>query len=76
MLNPFYYVTIFPLISEYGFVRMKKKISNFPSFSIALSVNICYIKSAIIFFINVKHCTFQIERSIFRIRNVNAYEDW
>ena len=49
MLNPFYYVTIFPLISEYGFVRMKKKISNFPSFPIALSANICYIKSAIIF---------------------------
>ncbi len=75
MLNPFYYVTIFPLISEYGFVRMKKKISNFPSFSIALSIKNCYIKSVIIF-INVKHCTFQIERSIFRIRNVNAYEDW
>ena len=73
MLNPFYYVTIFPLISEYGFVRIKKKISNFPSFSIALSIKNCYIKSVIIF-INVKHCTFQIERSIFRIRNVNAYE--
>ena len=75
MLNPFYYVTIFPLISEYGFVRMKKKISNFPSFSIALSIKNCYIKSVIIF-INVKHCTFQIGRSIFRTRNVNAYEDW
>ena len=50
MLNPFYYVTIFPLISEYGFVRMKKKISNFPSFSIALSIKNCYIKSVIIFY--------------------------
>ena len=53
--------------------ELRKKISNFPSFSIALSIKNCYIKSVIIF-INVKHCTFQIERSIFRIRNVNAYE--
>ncbi len=50
MLNPFYYVTIFSLISEYGFVRIKKKISNFPSFSIALSIKNCYIKSVIIFY--------------------------
>ena len=63
-------------MAEYYFARIKnkEKISNFPSFSIALFANICYIKSAIIFFINVKHCTFQMERSIFRTRNVNAYE--
>ena len=46
-------------MAEYYFARIKKKLANFPSFSIALSVNICYIKSAIIFFINVKHCTFR-----------------
>jgi len=30
--------------------ELRKKISNFPSFSIALSIKNCYIKSVIIFY--------------------------
>ena len=50
MLNPFYYVTIFPLISEDGFVRIKKKLAIFLAF-LLLYLRLFVILKAQLFFI-------------------------
>ena len=60
-------------MAEYGFAKIKKKLAIFLDF-LLLYPPIFVILKVQLFFINVKHCTFQIERSIFRTRNVNAYE--
>ncbi|KEQ32316.1 hypothetical protein SK1126_1563 [Streptococcus mitis] len=44
MLNPFYFVTIFPSISKYDFVRMKKKLAIFLAFLLLYLLKIVILK--------------------------------